>query len=190
MTDACIDIGGTVTSQFGRLTVSGAATLDGTLNLALVNGFSPAIGNSFPVMTFGSRTGQFITINGTALGNGKQFTPAYSATNLTLNVTAAAPAPAGITWGIVAPATPFPNFPADPGNPLRITSFARTASGAEFQLQTAPGGRYRLEGTGDLLRGEWSTRIERLDGTGALYQFLDPAALGLEQYFYRFRLIP
>ena len=51
-----IDIGGTATSQFGRLTTSGAATLDRMLNLALVNGVSPAIGNSFRVLTFGSRT--------------------------------------------------------------------------------------------------------------------------------------
>ena len=64
------------------------------LNLALVNGFSPAIGNSFQVLTFDSRTGQFATINGLALGNGKQFTPAYTATNLTLNDTAAAATPA------------------------------------------------------------------------------------------------
>ena len=84
-------------NQWGRLTSPGAAALDGTLHLALVNGFSPAIGNSFQVMTFASRTGQFATINGTALGNpfgfaqgtrGKQFSPAYAATNLTLNVTA------------------------------------------------------------------------------------------------------
>ena len=73
------------------------------LNLALVNGFSPAIGNRFQVMTFGSRTGQFATINGLALGNpfdcaqgtyGKPFSPAFTATHLTLNVTAAAPIPA------------------------------------------------------------------------------------------------
>ena len=56
-----------------------------------MNGFSPAIGNSFQVMTFGSRTGQFATINGLAIGNGKQFSPAYAATDLTLNVAAAAP---------------------------------------------------------------------------------------------------
>ena len=45
------------------------------------------------VFGHGSRTGQFATINGFAIGNGKQFTPAYSATNLTLNVFAAAPIP-------------------------------------------------------------------------------------------------
>ena len=36
---ACVESGGTATSQFGRLTISDAATLDGMLNLALVNGF-------------------------------------------------------------------------------------------------------------------------------------------------------
>ena len=55
------------------------------------------------MLTFDSRTGQFATINGLALGNpfdcaqgtrGKQFSPAYTATNLTLNVTAVAPIPA------------------------------------------------------------------------------------------------
>ena len=112
MTDACINIGGTATSQFGRLTVSGATTLDGTLNLALVNGFSPAIGNSFQVMTFGSRTGQFATINGTALGNGKQFSPAYSATSLTLNVTAAAPFPRSSTATATASPTRRNSSPA------------------------------------------------------------------------------
>ena len=59
-----------------------------------------------------ARTGQFAAINGLAFGNpfdpfgcaqgtrsaqgarGKQFSPAYGATHLTLNVTAAAPIPA------------------------------------------------------------------------------------------------
>ena len=35
----------------------------------VVNGFSPAIGNSFQVLALGSRTGQFATINGLAIGN-------------------------------------------------------------------------------------------------------------------------
>ena len=134
-------------------------------------------------MTFGSRTGQFATINGTALGNGKQFTAAYSLTNLTLNVTAAAPAPADITWWVVTPAAPFSNLSGDPGNPLRITSLAQTASGTGFQLQTAPDTHYRLEGTRDLLHGDWTIRIERLNGAGELFQFLDSATFGLEKYF-------
>ena len=137
-----IDIGGTATSQFGLLTTSGAATLDGMLSLALVNGFSPALGNSFPVMTFGSRTGQFATINGLAIGNGKQFSPAYTATNLTLNVTAAAPIPAmpdsdgrgggGESWGLAMgerhprrAGTPRPFDPFDAAQGIRSAQGTR-----------------------------------------------------------------
>ena len=104
--------------------------------IGVVNGFSPAIGNSFQVMTFGSRTGQFATINGTALGNGKQFSPAYSATNLTLNVTAAAPIPAlpdsdgdGIpdAQELLAPSTPL-RAPAAPTRTIPPVSCASTNS--------------------------------------------------------------
>ena len=86
-------------------------------------------------MTFASRTGQFATINGTALGNGKQFSPAYSATNLTLNVTAPsthsaslrAPAPAQGTRAAPIPALPdsdgdgIPRRTGTP-RPLRLRS--------------------------------------------------------------------
>jgi len=54
-----IRIGGlTAGTQFSRLTVSGsapAATLNGTLNVNLVNSFVPNIGNTFQIMTFQSR---------------------------------------------------------------------------------------------------------------------------------------
>ena len=58
-------------------------------------------------MTFGSRTGQFATINGTAPGNGKQFSPAYTATNLTLN----AAAPSTHSASLRAPAAPTRKIP-------------------------------------------------------------------------------
>jgi len=60
-----VEIGGnTVCSQFDRLAVTGLATLAGTLNAALINGFSPPAGAVFQVMTFGSRVGNFTTVNG------------------------------------------------------------------------------------------------------------------------------
>ena len=173
-----IDIGGTATSQFGRLTTSGAATLDGMLNLALVDGFSPAIGNSFPVMTFGSRTGQFATINGLAIGNGKQFSPKYAATNLTLNVTAAAPIPAlpdsdgdGIPDAQELLAGTDPH---DPASVLRITHLDKSATGMQMQFPTKPGNpfgcaqgtrTYRLEYTDDL-KTPWQLLKDNIPGTG------------------------
>nr|MBA3240670.1 right-handed parallel beta-helix repeat-containing protein [Acidobacteriota bacterium] len=71
-----IEIGGaTVCTEFDRLAVTGAATLDGTINLTLIGGFDPPAGQSFQVMTFGSRTGTFSTVNG-------PFTLNFSATAL------------------------------------------------------------------------------------------------------------
>ena len=80
-----IDIDGLSANQFGRLTSSGTATPAGTLNVSLVNGFSPAIGNSFRILTFPARAGQFDTINGLQIGRGKQFSPTYGGTNLTVS---------------------------------------------------------------------------------------------------------
>lgn len=46
-----IELGGTAAGQFDMLTVSSTATLGGTLNVAIVNGFLPAVGSSFTVLT-------------------------------------------------------------------------------------------------------------------------------------------
>jgi|GEM_PF-3879867 len=82
-------IGGTIAGTgYDRLAVSGAATLAGTLDLALINAFSPAIGNAFEVLAFASRTGTFTSVTGTAIGGGKAFSPAYSATRVTINTVA------------------------------------------------------------------------------------------------------
>ena len=51
----------------------------GTLNVSLINGFTPVTGDSFQVLNYGSHSGAFATIN----GNGQAYTPTYGATNLT-----------------------------------------------------------------------------------------------------------
>ena len=84
------EMGGTAAGQFGRITINGAAALAGTLNLSAVNGFDPAFGSSFNVLTYTSHTGQFDTVNG-GLGHGKQFAATYGASGLTVNTVAASP---------------------------------------------------------------------------------------------------
>jgi RHS repeat-associated protein len=58
-------IGGTPASgQFGRVNVTGTASLAGAYNLSLANGFVPASGQAFTLMSFGSATGEFTSFNG------------------------------------------------------------------------------------------------------------------------------
>jgi hypothetical protein len=62
-----------------RVDITGAATLDGTLNVSLVGGFTPSPSQVFTIMTFTSRTGTFAAEN---LPPG--FTIQYSSTDVTL----------------------------------------------------------------------------------------------------------
>src|SRR5207244_1504320 len=66
-----------------QLRISGLATLAGTLNVNLINSFTPSAGNTFPLLTFGSRSGTFGTINGLTQG-GTTFTPVYDSGDFTL----------------------------------------------------------------------------------------------------------
>ena len=51
-----IDIGGTTAgSQYDVLTASAIATLGGTLKVNLLNGFQPAVGQTYKIFTYGSR---------------------------------------------------------------------------------------------------------------------------------------
>jgi len=80
--------GRTAGTQYDRLNITGAATLDGTLNVTLINGFLPSLGDSFRIMNYGSRTGAFVRVNGLSMpGTGLRLDPIYSATGLTLVTT-------------------------------------------------------------------------------------------------------
>jgi hypothetical protein len=66
----------------------GQANLAGTLSLKLINGYTPSVGSSFQVLTYGSRIGDFQTITGDRFGSSNQyyFVPTYNSNNLTLTV--------------------------------------------------------------------------------------------------------
>jgi len=81
-----IEIGGLAAgTAYDRLAVTNT-TLDGTLNLTLTGGYVPNLGDAFDVMTWTSRTGTFLTINGTSIGGGKKLQPTYATDKLTLTV--------------------------------------------------------------------------------------------------------
>jgi hypothetical protein len=73
-------LGGTAAGQFDRILASATFTFDGTLDITLTGGFTPASLDSFVVVTYPARVGTFALIN----GNGETYTPTYGATALTL----------------------------------------------------------------------------------------------------------
>ena len=59
-----IEIGGTTAgTEFDQLQVSGTVALDGTLNVTLIDGFRPVIGDVFQIITPNGFSGAFATIN-------------------------------------------------------------------------------------------------------------------------------
>jgi hypothetical protein len=86
-----VAIGGlTSGTLYSKLSVSGAASLSGTLTVNLINGFVPAVGKSFTILTAKSITGtfstQYIVINST-----EYFAVTYTATGVVLKVDSGAP---------------------------------------------------------------------------------------------------
>jgi hypothetical protein len=88
-----IELGGTGAGQFDQLNVSGSTMLNGILHVSLINGFTPAAGDSLRVLTFGARSGDFASFQGLDLGNGKTLKPAFDAASLTLTATQENPVP-------------------------------------------------------------------------------------------------
>ncbi len=76
-----------------RLDITGAARLRGSIGVRWADGYLPLPGTDFSVMSFATRKGEFCCFdNLILLGQGRQLTPVYSATSLTL-ATVAEPEP-------------------------------------------------------------------------------------------------
>jgi hypothetical protein len=104
-----INIGGTTAgTQFDRLTISGAASLNGALNVAEINGFTPTVGQTFDIINFASEAGTFSYCNGHSGGttctinSTEHFLVEYNVTNVTLKVVAGA---STVTPGSISGAT-------------------------------------------------------------------------------------
>ena len=100
-----VKIGGTGAGQFDSVTLSGTATLAGALNVSLINAFSPAVGNSFTILTAASVSGTFSSTNLPALPTGLGWKVTYTATTVVLSVVTVSSAVANLSPGSL----PFPN---------------------------------------------------------------------------------
>jgi len=84
-----VEIGGRSSGiQYDRVVSSGAASLDGSLDVSLVDGFVPEVGDSFVVALFPSQSGGFAQVNLPLLPGDRRWDLVASATALTLNVAA------------------------------------------------------------------------------------------------------
>ncbi len=84
-----VEVGGlSPGTQFDQLNLTGtaAASLAGALDVSLINGFTPAEGDSFTIMSFASLTGAFSTANLPRLGGTIDWQVAYGPASVVLNV--------------------------------------------------------------------------------------------------------
>jgi hypothetical protein len=115
-----IQLGGTVPgSGYDRLLDTASATLGGTLAVSTVNGFLPNFGDTFDVLTFGARTGDFATYSGLNLGTYRLLVPSFGPNFLRLTTVSSNQAP------VVAP---IADVTVDEGSPV---SFMVAATGPE-----------------------------------------------------------
>ncbi len=85
-------------TDFGQIALSGAAVLTGAMSANLNNGYVPATGSSFPVLTYGSETGAFAN---TSLPSPDAWQTNYDSTTFTLTVLNVRPTLLPITGGTV-----------------------------------------------------------------------------------------
>ena len=112
-----LEIGGAAAGTgYDQLQVSGAAALGGTLNISLINGFRPAIGDVFPFILPGSFTGAFSTINTTGFTG--QVNYSASGISITILTVPGSPSP-----------TPTATPTATPSKLLNIATRMRVQTG-------------------------------------------------------------
>jgi hypothetical protein len=82
-----VEIGGKNAGLFDRLNITGTATLDGSLNITVIDMFNPNLGDSFDIMTFDTRVGDFdCNVTGMSIPTGFTFDVNTTDTTVTLMV--------------------------------------------------------------------------------------------------------
>lgn len=131
------------------------ATLDGTLQLVLPNGISPAPGTTYPVMNFQTRIGTFHNYIGLGIRSGLRFEPEWSETSLVLQVAASS----------------------------NVLSSVMTINGQrQWHFDGDPEQTMQIQASTNLQ--QWTTILTTNSPTG-LFDFRDPEAALFEKRFYR-----
>jgi hypothetical protein len=136
--------------SFGQITVSGCVALNGTVSAEWLNGFAPAVGNTFALLHYSSESGTFADIS---LPAGDVGAGIYGATVFSLMITS------------TNSQTGQPVFlaikPASPGN--IVVSWPSSATGYNLQVNT------NLSSV-----GSWSNILSGINTAGGNFAFTNP----------------
>ena len=154
-----IEIGGTTAGvNYDQLIVTGNATLNGALNITLVNGFQPGSGETFEIIKYGSHTGSFSNISGLNLGGGFYLKPSFGSTNLILTTIDNRPRPQFL------PPQRFPN------------------GDIHFQLTGIAGQTFVIQATTNF--SDWVSVLTNVN-SGAVYDLIITDSTVIPYRFYR-----
>lgn len=82
--------GATVGTQYSQLAISDEASLNGTLNIKLINKFVPKIGDTFNILSAHAVNGKFSTVNGLGINLSEHFEIRYTTADVSLIVVSGA----------------------------------------------------------------------------------------------------
>ena len=150
-------------SSFGRINLTGTASLAGKLAARLLNGYVPATNRTFQIMSYGVVAGTFTDYSGLDVGSGRAFSPVYTPTTLTLQ-----------TYATNSTANPTPIVLSNPKKEL---------TGFSFLFSGDPGVTYTVQFTTNLSQPVWSTLLVT-NISVSLTKVTDPAPV-VGNRFYR-----
>jgi hypothetical protein len=118
-------------TEYSQLVITaGNASLDGTLNVNLSNGFQPVAGDSFQILSCQALTGKFSVVNNPPLGENLALGTLYTSTGVSLLVTNIHPV----------------------GPPLSIARATNSFDSLQLAWPTVPGQDYELQYSPDLVQ--------------------------------------
>jgi T5SS/PEP-CTERM-associated repeat protein len=85
-----IELGGLIAgSEYDQVNVASNASIDGVLDVSILGGFTPALGDTFQILTANNVAGTFASVIGSSITGGLGFDVVYGVNDITLQVIAA-----------------------------------------------------------------------------------------------------
>jgi hypothetical protein len=148
-------LGGAAAGQYSRLSVTGSASLAGAMDVALLNGFTPVVGDIFGVISASTGfSGGFSTLAGNHELNGVVLVPQLNAT----------------IFDLVA------------ANDLVFTGLSHTGNQFGFSYPSTKGLTNIVQYTDSLSPTDWLT-LTNIPGDGNLQTFIDPSSTNTERFY-------